>query len=121
MSAKNHQDIINGLAQIKASGAYHDFVIRCVHRSWRVHRLVICLQSDFFRKVCDGNSEEARKGEITLAESDPGIVDRMIDYLYLSDYSDVAASPKDLSPHKRRLVINALVYAIADQYAIPHL
>ena len=58
---------------------------------------------------------------MTLAENDPDIVERMIDYLYLSDYNDVAASTEGFDPNDCRLWINALVYVIAGQYAIPHL
>ena len=50
-------------------------------------------------------------------EDDPDIVDRMIDYLYRLDYDDQpdSATAKDTNG---RLVVNSLVYAIADKYEI---
>jgi len=100
------------------SGAYHDFVIHCETRSWPVHRVVICLRSEYFRKACDGEFEEARTREIRLAGNEPDIVDRMIDYLYLSNYDDFVSAKEPLGVPQGRLVVNALVYALADQYGI---
>ncbi|MCJ1282828.1 hypothetical protein MMC26_002154 [Xylographa opegraphella] len=65
--------------------------------------------------------QEARSGELTLAGNDPAIVDCMIQYLYLGDYSAAATPAADPAPPQGRLVTHALVYAIADQCAIPHL
>ncbi|MCJ1289159.1 hypothetical protein MMC34_000691 [Xylographa carneopallida] len=85
-----------------ASGAYHDLVIHCRPRSWKVHRVVLCVQSEFFRNVCDGPFEvqatplptppapgfhpsrkadaggpkEPGNREITLADTEPDILVR---------------------------------------------
>jgi hypothetical protein len=37
------------------SGKYSDLTLTCGSRSWKVHKGVICLQSDFFAKACDGD------------------------------------------------------------------
>lgn len=50
-------------------------------------------------------------------EDDPDIVDRMIDYLYRLDYDDQPNSASQKSSDGR-LVINSLVYALADKYEI---
>jgi len=36
------------------SGKYADLTITCGERSWNVHEIVVCAQSDFFTKACDG-------------------------------------------------------------------
>lgn len=38
-----------------ASGKYSDLTLTCGTRHWKVHKSVLCLQSDFFAKACDGN------------------------------------------------------------------
>lgn len=37
------------------SGKYSDLTLTCGSRSWKVHKGVLCLQSDFFAKACDGD------------------------------------------------------------------
>jgi hypothetical protein len=37
------------------SGKYSDLTLRRGSRSWKVHKGVLCLQSDFFAKACDGD------------------------------------------------------------------
>ena len=61
--------------------------------------------------------QEGKVGQIDLVEDDPDIVDRMIDYLYRLDYDDQPDSASVKEP-SGRLVINCLVYAIADKYEI---
>lgn len=56
-------------------------------------------------------------------EDDPEIVDRMIDYLYRLDYDDQPETASTVEHDENelangRLVINALVYAVADKYEI---
>ena len=58
----------------------------------------------------NGYLQEGKQGEITLEEDDPDIVDRMIEFLYRLDYDD--------QPSSECLTINALVYAMAEKYAI---
>lgn len=97
----------------------------------------MCLRSRFFKKACEDNFkvfvapisvslqgrltngwvQEGKTGQIDLVEDDPDIVDRMIDYLYRLDYDDQPGSANAKEPNGR-LVINSLVYAIADKYEI---
>ena len=37
------------------SGKYSDLTVTCGPRGWKVHKGVLCLQSDFFAKACDGD------------------------------------------------------------------
>ncbi|MCJ1435433.1 hypothetical protein MMC27_004806 [Xylographa pallens] len=113
----SEQELVDSLASVKKTSKYHDLVIRCQDREWKVHRVVICLRSKFFEKACDGNFQEGRTGEITLAEDDAEVVDRVIDYLYRLDYDD---KPKtaNVESSDGPLVMNANVYAIAHKYEI---
>jgi hypothetical protein len=42
------------LSTLLESGRYSDLTVTCGKRSWKVHKGVLCLQSDFFAKACDG-------------------------------------------------------------------
>ena len=53
VTATTHQvPLLSGLL---GSGKYSDLTLTCGSRSWKVHKGVLCLQSDFFAKACDGN------------------------------------------------------------------
>ncbi len=45
--------ILHGVRDLFDSGRHSDFVIRCHSRSFRVHKLVLGLFTDYFRR-CDG-------------------------------------------------------------------
>lgn len=40
-----------------ASAKYSDFTIHCGDRAWKVHKLIICSQSEYFQRLCDGAFE----------------------------------------------------------------
>lgn len=56
-----HNDPVDELASFAVrqlslfeTGTYHDFIIKCGKRSFKVHRSIICPQSEFLRVVCVG-------------------------------------------------------------------
>ncbi|MCJ1381875.1 hypothetical protein MMC17_004987 [Xylographa soralifera] len=113
----SEKELVDSLTSVKKTSKYHDLVIRCQDREWKAHRIVICLRSKFFEKACDGSFKEGRSGEITLAEDDAEVVDRMIDYLYRLDYDD-KPNTANANSSDGPLVMNANIYAIADKYEI---
>lgn len=42
------------LSTLLESGKYSDLTLKCVSRNWKAHKSVLCIQSDFFAKACDG-------------------------------------------------------------------
>jgi hypothetical protein len=42
------------LSTLLESGRYSDLTVTCGKRNWKVHKSVLCVQSDFFAKACDG-------------------------------------------------------------------
>ncbi|KAF7196243.1 hypothetical protein HII31_02310 [Pseudocercospora fuligena] len=84
--------------------------------SFKVHKVIICAQSEYFRAACH-NFKEAEKNAIDLATSDtdptcddPEAVRCMVDFFYHLDYqaenimtsSTSAQAAVDLVPAKRR-------------------
>jgi len=76
------------LSSIFESKKYSDLTIRCDDRVFKVHRAIVCPRSHFFTAACDGPFQESINNEITLEEDDPHAVERMLAYLYTSDYCD---------------------------------
>ncbi|KAK3659700.1 hypothetical protein LTR56_001063 [Elasticomyces elasticus] len=104
-----------------------DITVICAERSWRVHKVILCAQSPFFAKACDGDfkasgldgSMEAQTGVITLKEDDPSAVAAMLGYVYNFDYPDDANvdNAEPMAP----IMFNLQIFVIADKYDIPHL
>lgn len=119
----------NGLRSALQSGIYHDFVVRCKPREWKVHRVVLCASSGYFGTVCKSSFmvcsqrssklmlitvKEGLSGEIDLKDDDPDMIGNMLSFLYTSDYQDDADDG-------RPLLVNAKMYAVGDKYDIPAL
>jgi len=85
--------------------------IRCEDRITKVHKVIVCSQSDFFDRACSNKNfivrfqnigcfsripnrswltyrtqQEGQSGVITLYEVDPTMVENMFHYLYHKDY-----------------------------------
>ena len=111
------------------SGKYHDLIIRCESREWKVHRVILCASSDYFGTICEATfkvraqqsskpvlmtAKEGLSGEIDLKDDEPDMVDNMLQFLYTSNYQDNADGG-------RPLLVNAKMYSIGDKYNIPTL
>ncbi|KAK6508692.1 hypothetical protein TWF506_010771 [Arthrobotrys conoides] len=71
------------------SGKYSDFTIICGSKEWKVHRAIICPQSEYFATVCDSSFKEAKEAEINLANEIPLDIESMLKFLYTGDYTVV--------------------------------
>jgi hypothetical protein len=52
-----------------------------------VHKKVLCGQSDFFEKACEGGFKEASSGVIDLTDDDPDAVKAMVQFCYTVNYA----------------------------------
>ncbi|KAL9117305.1 MAG: hypothetical protein Q9187_006161 [Circinaria calcarea] len=109
-------ELVDSLALLRKTVKYHDLVIHCGDQEWKAHRVIVCSRSKFFDKACDGTFKEGKTGEVNLVEDEPEMIDRMLDYLYRLDYSDLV--PPTLNMSEGRLIVNARMYALADKYEI---
>ncbi|KAK4958234.1 hypothetical protein LTR10_004660 [Elasticomyces elasticus] len=98
---------------------YSDLTIQCGERLWRVHKIIVCSQSPFFTKACDGSFTEAQQGTITLGENDPLVIAAMISYMYTCDYSDEVKA--DGMEDMMQILFNVHVHVLADKYDMPDL
>ncbi|KAK0922068.1 hypothetical protein LTR91_005561 [Friedmanniomyces endolithicus] len=90
-----------GLANTYKTEEFADFTIICGPHTFRVHKVIICLHSEYFRSACRSNRfREGEKGELVLrtaqseddedgACDDPEAVKHMTHFFYHLDYDAV--------------------------------
>ncbi|GAD93082.1 BTB/POZ domain protein [Paecilomyces variotii No. 5] len=123
------------LGKLLDDGSYSDFTIRCKDREWKVHKAIVCSQSDMLDAAVNGRFTEAETGVITLSDDEPEIVDYLIHYFYHHTFDDKDAPPH-IPPHEQRservrlfsgeskadkpvrIPDSLKVYAIADKYMV---
>ncbi|KAK8230858.1 BTB/POZ protein [Phyllosticta capitalensis] len=95
------------------TGQYSDAMIECEGNIFRVHKAIICPQSDFFAHAFDSNSgfKEAKTSTIQLHEIHPDTVRAIVEYLYHGKYVEPDSKDEQLT-----LVVN--VYSAAEMYQL---
>lgn len=68
--------------ELLKTGKYSDFTIKCGHKCFAVHRIIIASQSNYFRTAIDSGFKEASENEITIQEASSWVVAVVIVYLY---------------------------------------
>ncbi|KAF4312224.1 BTB/POZ-like protein [Botryosphaeria dothidea] len=138
------QRLKNNLINIWKSSEYSDLLIRCNNGDeHKVHRIILCSQSDFFRRACNpktgfkvhikyekkrrdsrNNSptfsspspQEALSGVIELQHDEPDVVRAMLEFCYTFTYScRKADSAED------RMIFHVYMYAVGEIYDLPGL
>ncbi|CAH0019240.1 unnamed protein product [Clonostachys rhizophaga] len=69
------------------SGKYSDFVLACNGAEWNLHKAVVCIHSPVIKAALDGEFMEARLGRYSSDQYDVATMARLIQYLYVGDYS----------------------------------
>jgi hypothetical protein len=74
--------------QLFLTGAYSDLEVRCGAYSGKVHKAIMCTQSEWFANaVKEERFLEGETGVIQLHEDNPEAVRAMVQFLYTSDYT----------------------------------
>jgi len=72
--------------QFLSTGDFSDFTIVCGDREFKVHRVVLCAQSRYFRAACKEESfKEGTSRRLELQE-DPEVFEGVLSFLYTGDY-----------------------------------
>ncbi|TID19571.1 hypothetical protein E2P81_ATG06738 [Venturia nashicola] len=103
----------NGLKSLLDTGEHSDLLLRCSDgKEFKVHKAIVCAQSEFFRKAC--KPEKFKEGKLNLVELTIGnstTIGLLLNFLYTMNYAnDVKA--------KNCLLNNVNLYVAADFYAI---
>ncbi|PQE33412.1 BTB POZ domain protein [Rutstroemia sp. NJR-2017a WRK4] len=96
------------------SPSLSDGIIECENKEFKIHKLVLCAQSNYFSKAFQGDWKESTDGHITLKEDDVSAVEAMLRFMYTFDYDASSSAKSSSSP----MVFNAKVYSIADKYEV---
>ncbi|GIZ36720.1 hypothetical protein CKM354_000018700 [Cercospora kikuchii] len=94
---------------------YSDITIKFSGREIPCHKMIICTQSDYFKKLCGTGSRFAEKNQkvVELKEDDPDAVEAVLRYLYFGNY--VSGSEKNLNDWK----FHVEVTTAASKYLVP--
>ncbi|KAK6442394.1 hypothetical protein LTR95_001376 [Oleoguttula sp. CCFEE 5521] len=84
-----------GVKGLFGNERYADFTMQCETRKWKVHKAIICPQSEEGATQC-----------FTFMETTPDVVNAMPTYFYTHDYYDT----------KVEVLLNARVYGLAEQH-----
>ncbi|QVM07886.1 hypothetical protein D8B26_002583 [Coccidioides posadasii str. Silveira] len=100
-----------------ASGQFADLTIRVADEEFKVHKVIVCGQSEFFSRMFSSDWKENVNNEVKLGEVDPSAVEAMIHFMYGIDYDSSGSSRGRVSP----LFFNAQIYALAEEYEVQKL
>ncbi|KAF2004173.1 hypothetical protein P154DRAFT_552284 [Amniculicola lignicola CBS 123094] len=81
--------LVAHLTRSLANGEFSDYTITCNDAVFKVHKVIVCPQADFFANSVKFPSEvtsKSGKDAVDLPEDEPAIVKLMIQYLYEADY-----------------------------------
>ncbi|KAK4900854.1 hypothetical protein LTR27_002037 [Elasticomyces elasticus] len=108
--------LLNAVKRMFDEPKYSDLNVYCDNLHWSVHKAIVCPQSPFFAKACNGNFKEGNENVITLQEDNAAVVGEMLRWMYTFSYNDV---PSDQS--MPALTFNVHMQIIADKYDMPGL
>lgn len=100
------------------SGLHSDLTITTLGRSFKVHKAIVCTQSKVLAAMSEAGFKESSTGVLALENDDDIAVERMVTFLYTSDYdnevSELAYGMK--SEVGTNLMQDTLVYSLANKY-----
>ncbi|OJI97995.1 hypothetical protein ASPVEDRAFT_147284 [Aspergillus versicolor CBS 583.65] len=77
---------------------FSDMTVTCQGFTFKVHRSILCTQSDFFKAAMNGNFKEGKGLTVDLPKDDLETIERVLSFLYFNYYSE-DSHIMDLSPH----------------------
>ncbi|CAI6302774.1 unnamed protein product [Periconia digitata] len=85
----NERGLLDSLKDSLASGEYSDLTITCGKDTYKVHKLIVCQQSKFFKGAMTFPGKEAQNNSIDLSDDEPDIIRILMNYLYSGNYETV--------------------------------
>ncbi|KAF2493690.1 hypothetical protein BU16DRAFT_527918 [Lophium mytilinum] len=108
------QGVTLQLADYLNNGEYSDLQVRCGSITYKVHRLVLCSQIEFFRKACSAYWREGQECVVNLNHDNAYAVDALLRYAY-SGKCDIFAESVASS---RKALHYVQTYAIGAKYEV---
>ncbi|KAF2841108.1 hypothetical protein M501DRAFT_905641, partial [Patellaria atrata CBS 101060] len=106
-----------------ASGEYSDLTVICENQEYKLHKNILCVQYDWFKKACDGDFKESETNVIDLTKEDvdPRAVRAMLQYLYTRNYDTQCATTDVTAEPIEPAMFHVLVFAVGEKYLLPGL
>ncbi|KAM5475685.1 hypothetical protein MauCBS54593_001377 [Microsporum audouinii] len=93
------------------SSKFSDLVITTVDQQHKVHKLVVCGQSEVFSRMLDRDWKESSENTIELGDDDPRAIEAMISFMYKFDYHQTGGEASSM-------LFDAKVFGVAEKYGI---
>ncbi|KAF2094455.1 hypothetical protein NA57DRAFT_60499 [Rhizodiscina lignyota] len=65
---------------------YSDLTIRCGEKTFKVHKMILCTQSEFFVNACERGFKESKTNEIDLSDNDVILIEAFLRFMYKGTY-----------------------------------
>ncbi|KAI4189143.1 MAG: hypothetical protein LQ348_003835 [Seirophora lacunosa] len=117
------QDVeVEQIANLESTNDYSDLSIMCAEHVWKVHRMVVCTRSEYFKKKCQANTEQGKPMSIDLSALGPMVVEQLVKYLYTLNYSDGSQAPTEIQVRENKpLTLNHKMFVAGMLYSMPSL
>ncbi|KAK4894438.1 hypothetical protein LTR27_007324 [Elasticomyces elasticus] len=106
--------LLTDLSTLLTSGKHTDLKIKLGDRVWHVHKSLVCARSDSFAKACEGDFKEAGDGAVEIHDDDPTVIDKMIHFIYKTEYDD---ADTEVAP----VLLNVRIVAAVEKYFVKFL
>ena len=134
----HHRRLLDNMATLMDDGNYSDFVISCQGRHFNVHKAIMCSASPILAAAFNMNMAESQTGVFEHTEYDADTVERMISYVYKTEYdlpqdvqvlvsapasadADEDNSTVSIPGPNAQLIAHTRMYAIGSYYQLPTL
>ena len=78
--------------------AFTDAEVVCGDRTWNIHRAQLASSSEVFRKMFESEMMEGRTCRLEIKDSDPEIVEELLQFVYMCSCPSVPAGANDNVP-----------------------
>ncbi|KAK4098696.1 hypothetical protein N658DRAFT_499150 [Parathielavia hyrcaniae] len=83
------------LAQLLASREFSDLTFFCCGQEFKVHKVIVCMQSAPIKAAVQGGFEETETNRINMDKFQPDTVRRLVQFMYSGNYDDPGDSDDD--------------------------
>lgn len=81
------------MSSLLGLGRFSDFILECGEYEFKVHRVILSTDSQFFYRLCDEEAfVEGRTGRATFPDDAPALICRLLQFIYLDGYSAISPS-----------------------------
>jgi hypothetical protein len=101
-------------SKLLSSEKYSDLTIKCRGREFKVHKAILCPQSEVISTQCDIDMRERRTGVIEHEEFDDDTMKRMIAFAYKKEYDTTRRPKYELAEDVEDSIIDMYSLTIGD-------